>query len=86
MSIFEVQLSRVQSTQWGAWDNGLMFVIEMFLFLLVCLYEQHVWIWCRGMNLGQWFDVCNRMFVLFGYTSNLWSLTGVWFLVLSMDV
>ena len=37
-----------------------------------------MWIGRHGMNLGQWFDVCHRFF-LFGYTSNMWCLTGVWF-------
>ena len=69
---------------------GLMVVIEMFLFcvvvLLVCLYVRHVGIWCCGMNLGQWFDACNRKCLFVGYTSNMLSLTGGWFLDVSMVV
>ena len=67
---------------------GLMFVIELLCLdsLFVCLYERHVGIWCRGMNLGQWFDVCNRTFVFFANTNKMWSLTGGWFLDVSMAV
>jgi hypothetical protein len=87
MCIFDVQLSRVQSTHWGAWDNGFdVCNRHVVLILFVSLYERHVGIWCRGMNLGQWFDACNRKLCFFGYMSNMWSLTGVWFLDVSMDV
>ena len=48
MCIFEVQLSRVQSTHWGAWDNGFDVcnrnVVVFVVVLSVCFdYVSDMW-------------------------------------------
>ena len=91
MCIFEVQLSRVQSTYWGVWYIGFAGcnrnVICCFKFLMCFIYKSDVW----GFGVVLIFSVnglmfCNATFVFFSCSSNMWSITGGWFLDVSMFV